>query len=293
MNSFAWLLAILSSIFPFGNVGTTNAASVQTTQPTMQQGHGPMNAGAGIGYGARARVNNTSQYTNHYISGIGSDDVVPQTTLSYVAQLPAQPLDEQEKEGILHMREEEKLARDVYLTLYEKWGLPIFKNIARSEQNHMNAVKVLIDKYGLEDPVEETGDARGKFVNPELQELYYQLVTEGSESIVDALKVGATIEDLDIKDLETYASETDNEDIKIVYNNLMKGSRNHLRAFTRQLERYNYTYQCQYISEQECEQIINSDWERGVAYNQNNQVMIQAQPMHANAQQHRGGPWMR
>ena len=214
---------------------------------------------------------------------IGQDDIVQQSTLQYVMQLPKQELDEQEKEGILHMREEEKLARDVYLTLYEKWGLPIFRNIARSEQNHMDAVKVLIEKYGLEDPVEEVHDEVGKFVNPEIQQLYNQLVEEGSKSLEDALKVGATIEDLDIKDLEEYASETDNADIKTIYNNLMKGSRNHLRAFTSQLEsRFGVTYHCQYIPETQCQEIINSDWERGIAYGPDNKPLFNNTPMYAN-----------
>ncbi len=227
-----------------------------------------------------------SNESNLNTSGIGQDDVVKESTLQYVLQLPKQTLDEQEKEGLLHMREEEKLARDVYLTLYEKWKLPIFRNIARSEQNHMNAVKVLLDKYSLEDPVEQTHDEVGKFVNPEIQELYNKLVEEGSQSLENALKVGATIEDLDIKDLEDYVAETDNNDIKTVYNNLMKGSRNHLRAFTSQLERrYGETYHCQFISEEECQSIINSDWERGIFYGPENKPLFNRTPMYHNRNQ--------
>ncbi|MEO2154237.1 MAG: DUF2202 domain-containing protein [Nanoarchaeota archaeon] len=157
-------------------------------------------------YGQGAMVNNQFRMQGQgRMNGqrqIGQDDIVKSQTLQYVMQLPKQPLDEQEINDIEHMREEEKLARDVYLTLYNKWGLSIFKNIARSEQNHMNAVKVLIEKYNLEDPVEETGDEIGKFENPELEKLYNELVEKGSQSIKDALEVGATIEDLDIYDLE-------------------------------------------------------------------------------------------
>jgi hypothetical protein len=235
--------------------------------------------GQGMGQG---RMNGQGQ--------IGQDDIVQSQTLQYVMQLPKQPLDEQEINDIEHMREEEKLARDVYLTLYNKWGLPIFKNIARSEQNHMDAVKVLIDKYGLEDPVEETGDQIGVFKNPEIQELYNKLVEQGSQSLEDALKVGATIEDLDIYDLEKALSDTDNEDLKIIWQNLMKGSRNHLRAFESQLEaRFGTTYQCQYLSEEQCQQIINSDWERGISYGPNGEVLFNQTPMMAN---HQMGPGM-
>jgi hypothetical protein len=159
------------------------------------------------------------------------------------------------------MREEEKLARDVYLTLYNKWHLQVFSNIARSEQKHMDAMKALIDKYGLTDPVVD--DSVGVFSDPQMQELYTQLVNQGSNSIVDALKVGATIEDLDIKDLEDVKT-TDNDDVRFVYNNLEKGSRNHLRAFVGVLDRYGASYSPQYISEDYYEEIISTPRERGM-----------------------------
>jgi len=175
--------------------------------------------------------------------------------------LPKQPISEEEKEGLIEMREEEKLARDVYLTLYNKWKLQIFKNIAKSEQTHTDSVKYLLDRYGIEDPVKS--DEIGKFSNPKFEQLYKDLVEKGSKSEVDALMVGATIEDLDIADLEHWLNKTDNEDIKFVYENLMKGSRNHLRAFVRMLNNYGVNYSPQYISKEEYEQIINSQMERG------------------------------
>jgi hypothetical protein len=64
----------------------------------------------------------------------------------------AASLDPYEIESLLYVREEEKLARDTYLTLYEVWGMEIFQTIADSEQSHMDAIKVLLDKYNLEDP---------------------------------------------------------------------------------------------------------------------------------------------
>ena len=88
-------------------------------------------------------------------------------------------LSDAEVKGILYMREEEKLARDVYLTLYEKWDMPIFQNISDSEATHMEAVKTLIDRYDLVDPAEDKGI--GVFVDQTLQGLYDQLVAEGSQ----------------------------------------------------------------------------------------------------------------
>ncbi|WP_457571224.1 DUF2202 domain-containing protein [Desulfovulcanus sp.] len=179
-----------------------------------------------------------------------------------VANLPYQKLSKEEKAGLIKMREEEKLARDVYKKLYGLWNLPIFTHIALSEQRHMDAIKSLLDKYNLSDPVVDT--TVGVFTSPEMQKLYNTLVKQGSKSLIDALKVGATIEDLDIKDLQDFLRQTDNTDIKIIYQNLAKGSRNHLRAFTSQLSMNGAKYNAQYLSPAEVESIITSPQEHGM-----------------------------
>ena len=144
-------------------------------------------------------------------------------------------LTEGEVTGLLFMREEEKLARDVYLTLEAEWGMNIFGNIAASEQSHTDAIKALLDQFGLEDPM--LVDEFGVFQNEELQALFDDLVTQGRLSLADALKVGAAIEEIDILDLEAQLAQTTNPDIRVVYENLLKGSGNHLNAFVRALER--------------------------------------------------------
>lgn len=179
----------------------------------------------------------------------------------YVAIYGNDTLTQEEIDGLLWMREEEKLARDVYLTLYETYGLQIFQNIANSEQMHMDAVLSLLEKYGIEDPAV---DEVGIFTNPELQALYDQLIAMGSRSIEDALKVGALIEETDIKDLEEWITKTDNADIIQVYENLMAGSENHLRAFTTVLQNYGVTYEPQVISEDEYNKIISSPMNTGM-----------------------------
>jgi len=181
----------------------------------------------------------------------------------YVQTLPKQPLSPDEVRDLLHMREEEKLARDVYLTLSHIYPLPVFRNISKSEEQHMRMVGLLLKKYKLPDPVEETGDKIGVFKNEKLQKLYEQLVNRGKCSLVDALKVGATIEDLDIKDLEEAIERTDNRDIKVVYQNLMKGSRNHMRAFVRLLRRFGSDYTPQFISPSEFNRILSVRHEAG------------------------------
>jgi len=148
--------------------------------------------------------------------------------------LPLGDLSDEEIEGLLFMLEEEKLARDVYQTLYDLWDHATFQNIARAEQTHMDAVKTLLDRYDVEAPA---SDAVGVFANGELQGLYDSLVAQGSESLVSALRVGALIEEIDILDLESYIAGTEAADLIRVYENLLRGSRNHLRAFSAALER--------------------------------------------------------
>jgi len=149
---------------------------------------------------------------------------------------PAVQLTEAEEDYILYMREEEKLARDVYLTLYELWGAEIFANISESEQQHMDALKSLITRYGLVDPVVE--DTLGIYTNPDFDFglLYEQFVTDGSESLEAALNVGVVIEKLDIADLDQALEETSTRSARRVFQNLLNGSYNHLDAFQRAIE---------------------------------------------------------
>lgn len=179
-----------------------------------------------------------------------------------INSLPYEDLSVEEISGMTYMYEEEKLARDVYLTLYKTWNIKIFSNIANSEQRHMDALKLLLQKYDI--PVPSDNDEVGFFSNTKLQQLYHQLVAQGEESPMDAVHVGATIEDLDIFDLEAYLAQADNADISAVYQNLMKGSRNHLRAFVRHLNRYGETYLAQYLTQEQVDEIINSPMERGL-----------------------------
>jgi hypothetical protein len=171
------------------------------------------------------------------------------------------PVTQTEIDGLFLMREEEKLARDVYSTLGELWNIRMFSNIARSEQTHMDAVYALFERYELKDPV--ASDSIGEFTDPLFAELYSELVEKGTESIEEAYKVGAMIEELDIADLNRLIGETDNEDIKIVYQNLNKGSRNHLRSFNSQISRVGASYSPSYLSAGEYNEIVSSPREAG------------------------------
>lgn len=166
-------------------------------------------------------------------------------------------LTEVEIEGLLFMREEEKLAGDVYRYFYDLWGNNIFQNIARSEDTHTNAVLDLLNQYGVADPALAEP---GVFSNPELQALYDELTALGSQSVKDALLVGAAIEEIDILDIEEYIAQTDEADIQLVYENLIAGSENHLRAFVRVIgNQTGESYIPQYLTQEAYDEIVQSE----------------------------------
>jgi len=202
-----------------------------------------------------------AELTVVFAEGITSLDAdVLQDTL---AETVYSVLSENEAAGLIYMREEEKLARDVYVTLYQQWGSPLFNNIANSEATHTSAIKVLLDRYGIADPA--AGNGVGEFTDPTLQKLYDQLVAQGSQSLTDALRVGAAIEEIDILDLQTRLAQTANVDIELVYGNLLKGSRNHLRAFTSTLQRQTgEIYTAQYLSAEMYETIMADTTSTGI-----------------------------
>ena len=178
-----------------------------------------------------------------------------------VSGLPYETLSVSETYMLIHMREEEKLARDVYTTLYSKWSVNMFTNISASEQTHMDGILLLLNKYGLADPAANKGI--GEFNNTALQTLYNELVAKGNVSITEAYIVGAIIEDLDLSDLKNALAGNDNQDIKVIYESLAKGSRNHMRSFNGVIINSGLVYTPQFITQAEFDAIVNSSMEKG------------------------------
>ena len=173
----------------------SNAAAHGVETPLNQRERTDENSEIGIGRQKRPRDRDVEEVVAISEVTLTSD---PVASVRSVAQrggqtLPSQSLTEQEIDQLLFIREEEKLARDVYLALAEKWNVPIFTNIAQSEQQHMDAVGQLIVKYGLTDPI--TDNTPGEFTNGILQGLYDDLVSSGKESLLDAYKIGTFIEE--------------------------------------------------------------------------------------------------
>jgi hypothetical protein len=177
------------------------------------------------------------------------------------------PLTAAEEAELLFMWGEEKLARDVYLNFAATWQLPIFANIARAEQKHMDLMYTLIETYGFAHRIPD--DVPDVFVDSELSALFDQLVVDGNGSLVGALRAGVTIEDKDLADLYDLIYElTDNKHTELVAYNLAKGSRNHLRAFMRALEAQNETYEPgEYLGANDFYAILEGGMEQRIFYN--------------------------
>jgi hypothetical protein len=174
-----------------------------------------------------------------------------------ISSTEASTLDFNEATHLTFMREEEKLARDVYTKLGMLYpGSVVFGRIDDSEQQHTNAVKGIMERHGLKDP--NTNDNLGIFTGEEygdyFTEKYAYLVNKASASELDALYVGAFIEELDMLDINRCPQEivqqdnevgsdaecgllyTDEPDIINLYGSLLNGSESHLRGYVRAIE---------------------------------------------------------
>jgi hypothetical protein len=213
-----------------------------------------------------------------FFAGAGS--AVATGDVSMSADTDDVALDYNEKMHLFFMREEEKLARDVYQTLGTMYpDSVIFGNIDDSEQIHMTTVKAMIEKYGYEDP--NTNDNVGAYTGEDFgwyfTEKYNQLVERASISELEALYVGAFIEELDMMDinqcpqviLETDdgindVSEfgkvyTDNADVQRLYSSLLDGSDSHLEGYVNNIEKIigEGNYQAQVLSQELVDAILD------------------------------------
>ncbi len=168
--------------------------------------------------------------------------------------ITGQSITESDKSALLFMLEEEKLARDTYFYLDSVWSINTFANIKLSEQQHMDAVENLINSYSISYQIQPMG----VFKDTLLQNFYNQFITDGVQSNINALMIGATIEDLDIVDLREFIAHTDNQNLIAVFENLECGSRNHLRSFVKDLEKEGATYTPQFLTPIDYDLIINS-----------------------------------
>lgn len=161
-------------------------------------------------------------------------------------------LTQREKDGLIFIWEEEKAARDIYSSLYEKNNQTIFLDLTRSEESHMDQAKAVIDKYGLVLPA----DVPGVFENQTLQDIHDRLLAEGLESDEQALKVAAEFEEISIMDLEAELAAAENEDVRTMYQGLLAGSRKHLRSYVADLKEQGIEYEPRHLLRSEFEETV-------------------------------------
>jgi hypothetical protein len=159
---------------------------------------------------------------------------------SLLATTAVTPLTDAEIATLKWMREEEKLARDVYIELNAYWPAQIFVNIAESEQRHFDALGAKLDLYGIDDPALP---GIGVFFDPALQALHDELLALGMTSRVAALEVGVTIEETDMVDLRVAIDGTTSVPLQVTYGHLLDGSEHHLEAFIEELEAAGIDYE--------------------------------------------------
>lgn len=196
------------------------------------------------------------------VEGVGEE-----VTVNSDSDAVKSSLSEAEIEGLLFMREEEELARDLYMDIYysKDSRLNTFKNISQNaETSHAEAIRLLLEKYDIEDP--STG-VHNTYTNEELQHTYDTLLSTaiGSDDLA-ALRVGALVEETDIADINAQKDKVsaDHSDIIDTYENLLCGSRNHLRAFAKNIENITGQSYVTQVAELDTEvnAILNSDQEQ-------------------------------
>jgi len=224
----------------------TSDSTEQTRARGQGQGYGSFQGnGSGQGYGSQAGRGAGGRGAGQGSGGQGTGQGAAQGAgqgaqqrmqHDPAASLPAATsIDETTEQNLLYMVEEEKLAHDVYVALGEVYDVPQLTSIPRAELAHQDAVRVLLDRYDLDDPT--IGAAEGEFSNDALQSLYDELVAAGTTTLADAAQVGITIETTDIADLTEAIDATDAADVVQVLSSLRDGSERHLAAFERLADR--------------------------------------------------------
>lgn len=165
-------------------------------------------------------------------------------------------LSQQDISWLTRMREEEKLARDIYISFWNKWGNDAFVNTSKSEQTHMDYVKVILDRYWIDDPIKD--DSVWIFSFYAMKKLYDDFVFKWNKSLLDAFILSADAESLDILDASDLLQQTKNKDIMELYNNLIIWSRSHLRAYVENIKDNGGDYKPKYISQAVYDEIISS-----------------------------------
>ena len=195
---------------------------------------------------------------------IGNEDAGPSEELPAnvidAINLPLSNLTSDIEKALAFMGNEERLAYDVYTSLFELWpSQNILDKIPNNaEIKHAQAIKELVKKYSLDasnfvnddgtpfldgntsiSQSDDINDVTGVYDIQSIQDLYNTLMDKGAISERDALEVGCMIEVTDINDLNIrieQIEEVDAPDVLTVFNYLRDGSFSHYWSFNGALQ---------------------------------------------------------
>lgn len=177
-----------------------------------------------------------------------------------LSDYPISELNDETKNTLAYMWNEERLAYDMYSALYLLYPQQnSFVNIAtKSEVKHVELVRSLLERYDIN--ITNISDANSTYSDDQvdafeagtysvdaIQNLYDTLYTEGTSSVQDALEVGCQIEVLDVNDLDLKiqtAQANGSEDVVAVFEILRKGSYVHYWAYDKGLKAIGVTEGC-------------------------------------------------
>ena len=176
-------------------------------------------------------------------------------------------LTDEQKYAIAYMWNDEKMAHDLYLALYNKFpNQNVLYNIAtKAESTHELTVENLAQAYDINITNYQNGYGEhysqndldkygaGEFFIPAVQQTYDTLYNQGSKSEIDALKVGCMVEVVDVDDLNKYLDVVkDKPDIVNAFENLRSGSYNHYWAFDTALKNLGVSNGCCSLGDEYC-----------------------------------------
>jgi hypothetical protein len=221
-------LAVVGTIAAVGVVAVAALATIPVWADASA-GPGP---GTGIGIGAPG----TGMGNGHQGVGIrnGGQGMGLRDGSCLVTD-PGGILSEVQRSALAANAEEEKLAHDLYAEFANRYSATVFDRIAAAETMHLNAVRTLMNRYGVTDPT--AGKAVGQFTTPAVQNTYNELLARGGANERAAHEVGKTVETQDIAQLRTALSGLTAPDVQRVYTHLLSASEHHLAAFETWLAR--------------------------------------------------------
>lgn len=183
------------------------------------RGQGAAGTASGGGYGMRGGSGSGYGY------GVGGGMGVAASGVT----APSGELTAEQRTTLSSMAEEEKLAHDLYVALAARYPeLRQFPMIAVAETRHLELVRTVLERYGIDDPT--SGLAEGTFASAQFQSTYDRLLA-GATTSEAALAAGVTVEKADIGDLQSATAGLTAPDVLQVYAALLAGSQHHLAAF--------------------------------------------------------------